>query len=76
MNRKVFLSRFPTIGMIPFAARFAPLGEMESIKIPPMMNSPELKNSYWYIGHLMSILISSKDTNGNFSLIHGFEIKG
>ena len=40
------------------------------------MIGPDLENSYWYIGHLMSTLISSKDTNGSFSLIHGYEIKG
>jgi len=76
MNRKVFLTRLPAIGILPFAAGFASLGEPELGKVPPKMDSPELKNSYWYIGHLMSILISSKDTNGTFSLIHGYEIKG
>ena len=76
MNRKDFLSRFPAIGFIPFAAGFASFGEPEPGKVPPKMDSPELKNSYWYIGHLMSILVSSKDTNGAFSLIHGYEIKG
>ena len=76
MNRKDFLSRFPAIGFIPLAAGFASFGETETGIVTPIMNSPELKNSYWYIGHLMSILISSKDTNGSFSLIHGYEIKG
>jgi quercetin dioxygenase-like cupin family protein len=76
MNRKVFLTRLPAIGILPFAAGFASLGEPEVGKVSPKMDSPELKNSYWYIGHLMSILISSKDTNGTFSLIHGYEIKG
>ena len=76
MNRKDFLSRFPAIGLMPLATGFINLGETETVKIPPIMDSPELKNSYWYIGHLMSILISSKDTNGSFSLIHGYEIKG
>ncbi len=76
MDRKDFLSRFPAIGFIPFAAGYVSLEEPETGKIPPIMISPELKNSYWYIGHLMSILISSKDTNGSFSLIHGYEIKG
>ncbi len=42
----------------------------------PVHATPDLSNSYWYIGHLMSILISSKDTNGAFALIHGFEIQG
>ena len=76
MNRKAFLTRLPAIGILPFAAGFASLGEPELGEVPPKMDSPELKNSYWYIGHLMSILISSKDTNGAYSLIHGYEIKG
>ena len=76
MDRKVFLTRLSAIGILPFAARFASSEESELEKVPPKMNSPELKNSYWYIGHLMSILISGKDTNGAFSLIHGYEIRG
>lgn len=35
-----------------------------------------LFNSYWYIGHLMSFLVTSSDTNGSFTLLHGIEIKG
>lgn len=76
MNRKVFLTRLPGISVLPFAAGFVSLGESEPGIVPPKMESPELKNSYWYIGHLMSILLSARDTNGAFSLIHGYEIKG
>jgi len=50
--------------------------EMGTGQLDPKMAAPELNNSLWYIGHLMSILISSKDTGGAFSLIHGFEVKG
>ncbi|MGB9746876.1 MAG: cupin domain-containing protein [Bacteroidales bacterium] len=79
MNRKTFLTQLSAVGILPFAAGLFPLTEHEpdeSGNVKPRMTSPELTNSYWYIGHLMSILISSKDTNGSFSLIHGFEIKG
>lgn len=76
MDRKFFLTSLPAIELFPFASRFAYSDEPEPGKVPPRMNSPELKNSYWYIGHLMSILVSSEDTNGSFSLIHGYEIKG
>lgn len=41
-----------------------------------ILASPTLSNSYWYIGHLISILISSNDTQGAFSVIHGYEIQG
>jgi quercetin dioxygenase-like cupin family protein len=76
MNRQNFIFRVSAAGLIPFAPALALLGKTEPNQVQPKMNAPELKNSYWYIGHLMSILISSHDTNGSFSLIHGFEIKG
>ncbi|MCB9270527.1 MAG: cupin domain-containing protein [Lewinellaceae bacterium] len=41
-----------------------------------ILTAPSLSNSYWYIGHLISILISSGETKGAFSVIHGFEIQG
>ena len=42
----------------------------------PKMSAPTINNSLWYIGHLMSILISSDDSGGRFALMHGFEIRG
>ena len=76
MNRKAFLLGLSATGIIPFAHGITLLETSEPGKILPKMIGPDLQNSYWYIGHLMSILISSKDTNGSFSLIHGYEIKG
>ncbi len=76
MNRKDFLYGLPAVGVIPYLSGLTSFTEPESGKITPKMNCPELKNSYWYIGHLMSILVSSGDTNGSFALIHGYEIKG
>ena len=76
MKRKDFLFGLPVLGFIPFTTGITLLGDSEAGKIAPKMIAPELKNSYWYIGHLRSILISSSDTNGSFSLMHGYEIKG
>lgn len=76
MNRKAFLVGLSTIGFVPFTRGITSAGDIDSETSIPKMMAPELKNSYWYIGHLMSILISSQDTNGSFSLIHGYEIKG
>ncbi|WP_343674417.1 cupin domain-containing protein [Chitinophaga sp.] len=42
----------------------------------PLLTKPSLKNSYWYIGHLLSVLLRSADTNGLFSLLKMSEIKG
>lgn len=42
----------------------------------PLLTKPSLKNSYWYIGHLLSVLLSEADTNGLFSLLKMTEVKG
>lgn len=75
MKRKDFLIGSAALAMIPILTS----GKNEpkfSKSTSPKMASPVLGNSYWYIGHLMSILISGKDSNGLFSLIHGYEIRG
>lgn len=63
-------------GIAPYAMGFGNAPRAATGAAVPGMLAPELKNSYWYIGHLMSILLSAKDTGGAFSLIHGYEIKG
>lgn len=81
MDRKKFLKTGGlAVGLMPFVA-MCDKPETASVNaaatnILPKMASPNLNNSYWYRGHLMSVLISAKDTNGAFSLTHGFEIQG
>lgn len=41
-----------------------------------LLRNPTIDNSYWYNGHLHSILISGKETNGKYSIIYGVETKG
>ncbi|MFK9227151.1 hypothetical protein ACJEJD_24750, partial [Escherichia coli] len=36
-------------------------------KLTPFLTSRNTKNSYWYIGHLMSLLVSSKQTVGKYA---------
>ena len=76
MNRKEFLLSGSAIGLLSFMPGLIKAKENGIMQPDPKMAAPELNNSLWYIGHLMSILISSKDTGGAFSLIHGFEVKG
>lgn len=79
MNRKSFLMGLSAAGIAPLTMGFGGLSTSAASAASagaPQMLVPELKNSYWYIGHLMSILLSAKDTGGAFALIHGFEIKG
>ncbi|MCW3118252.1 MAG: cupin protein [Chitinophagaceae bacterium] len=42
----------------------------------PILTKPERSNSYWYIGHLLSVLLDSVDTGGQFSLLKMTEPKG
>ncbi len=76
MNRKEFLSGLALASFAPLARGSNLTVDYGSTGVLPKMIAPELNNSYWYIGHLMSILISGRDTSGTFSLIHGYEIKG
>lgn len=75
MDRKEFIQASMMAGTMPFLNRniFGDYWETEGTAI---MSEPALNNSYWYIGHLMSLLIPSKDTGGKFALLHGFEVKG
>ena len=45
-------------------------------KLTPMLVNRNKENSYWYIGHLMSLLVSSKDTNGRYALLRATERRG
>jgi quercetin dioxygenase-like cupin family protein len=42
----------------------------------PMLTNRDKKNSYWYIGHLMSLLVTSKQTNGRYALLRATERRG
>lgn len=44
--------------------------------LTPFLTSRNVKNSYWYIGHLMSLLVSSKETDGRYALLRATERRG
>lgn len=75
MKRKKFIQGAAVLGAFPFLP-WSGGPTTESPHGEPLMSSPNLDNSYWYLGHLMSVLISTEQTQGAFSLIHGFEIRG
>jgi quercetin dioxygenase-like cupin family protein len=76
MNRKEFIQKSASLGVIPlfpFGINFENIAENNQ----PMIVRPDLGNSYWYIGRtLLSVLISSEQSGGAFSLVHGYEIQG
>ncbi len=75
MKRKEFIQSAAILGALPLISWSNTL-KIEPDNVEPVLSSPNLNNSYWYIGHLLSIVISNKQTNGAFSLIHGYEIQG
>jgi quercetin dioxygenase-like cupin family protein len=42
----------------------------------PLLTNRNKENSYWYIGHLMSLLLSSKQTGNRYALLHNTERRG
>ena len=75
MNRKEFISGAALISLSPSLA-FAGMGTSPSRNLNAKMSRSALNNSYWYLGNLMSVLVSSEDTNGQFSLLHHQMIPG
>jgi quercetin dioxygenase-like cupin family protein len=45
-------------------------------KLTPMLTNRNKENSYWYIGHLMTVLASSKQTDGRYALLRATERRG
>lgn len=48
----------------------------EAAQLIPMLASRTKENSYWYIGHFMSVLLSSKETAGEYALLRATERRG
>lgn len=75
MNRKAFIKASSSMTLLSFIPSITEAKASYNHQ-KPIVSSPSKDNSYWYIGHLLSVIISSQDTNGAFSLIHGYEIQG
>ncbi len=48
----------------------------EEAQLIPTLSNRNKENSYWYIGHLMSLLVTSKETDGRYSLLRATERRG
>ncbi len=42
----------------------------------PTLTKRDKNNSWWYIGHLMSLLVTSKETGGKYALLRATERRG
>lgn len=64
-------------GMLLIPEAFADARDENKGKTPtPFLTNRNMNNSYWYIGHLMSLLISSKQTGGKYALLRATERRG
>lgn len=44
--------------------------------LQPLLSNRNMENSYWYIGHLMSLLLTSEQTGGRYALLRATERRG
>lgn len=74
-TRRIFLNTMGLMSsmfMVPEA--FAKRAKDEAL-IPQLTNRNK-ENSYWYMGHLMSLLLTSKQTDGRYALLRATERRG
>jgi quercetin dioxygenase-like cupin family protein len=45
-------------------------------ELAPLLTNRNKENSYWYIGHLMSLLVKSNQTGGRYALLRATERRG
>lgn len=75
MNRKEFIRGASLISLSP-ALAFAGMRTGPARNLTAKLSRSTLDNSYWYLGNLMSVLVSSEDTNNQFSLLYHQMIPG
>ncbi|NCI47595.1 cupin domain-containing protein [Sediminibacterium soli] len=61
--------------MLVIPETFANPKKEESV-LTPLLANRNRENSYWYIGHLMSLLLTSKQTGGSYALLRATERRG
>jgi len=75
-SRRTFLNTMGTMsGMSLVPEVFAGI-KKEELLLLPLLTNRNKGNSYWYIGHLMSLLVNSKQTGGRYSLLRATERRG
>jgi quercetin dioxygenase-like cupin family protein len=75
-NRKSFLQSMGIMGSMLLApAAFANSNPKEP-SLQPILSNRKKENSYWYMGHLISLLLTTKETNGDFALLQAIERRG
>jgi quercetin dioxygenase-like cupin family protein len=75
-TRRTFLNTMGIMtGMLALPEAFAN-DNNGNAQLKPMLGNRNKKNSLWYIGHLMSLLVTSKQTGGRYALLRATERRG
>lgn len=74
LNRRTFIGFSGVLGGTLMQNNiFAGIG---SSNLQPLLAKPTLDNSYWYLGHLLSVLLSAENTGGLLAVLKVTELKG
>lgn len=76
LSRKAFLNTMGMMGSLFVVPEVWAGNVKKQAFIPPLLASRNKENSYWYIGHLMSLLVSAEQTGGTYSLLRATERRG
>jgi len=75
-TRRTFLNTIGAMGSVLIASKAFGNMKEEEILLTPLLANRNKENSYWYIGHLMSVMLNSSQTDGRFALLRATERRG
>jgi quercetin dioxygenase-like cupin family protein len=75
-TRRTFLNTMGIMGSMLMLPEVFANGNNGKTALVPMLTNRDKKNSWWYIGHLMSLLVTSKETGGRYALLRATERRG
>ncbi|GAB3007042.1 hypothetical protein GCM10027051_03370 [Niabella terrae] len=76
LSRKSFLEASGLASAFFVASELLGSGQPSITSLPAILSRREKQNSYWYIGHLMSVLIRKENTDNNYALLRCTERRG
>jgi quercetin dioxygenase-like cupin family protein len=75
-TRRTFLNTMGIVSsMLMVPETFANMDKQKP-PLKPLLTKRSKENSYWYIGHLMSLLLTSEETDGQYALLRATERRG
>lgn len=75
-TRRTFLNTLGIMSSMGMAQEAFGNVDMKHPQLTPVLAKRSKENSRWYIGHLISLLLTSKETNGAYALLRATERRG